>query len=412
MEEITIKDVQSAINEFKEAIKDKVTQKDLLDLSTKIIADVEKVTAKQETIDVLKTTLTTLQKQYDEMGLDIKRNGINKEQEKTFKELIKEAFKSEEITEYIKKGAVGTSAQIKLKDAADVTVADNFSGVVIPRDRRDNPLIYVDRKFHLRDYMATGTTNSNSIEYLRETAYTDGANMKTESQSAEQSDFTITLQNANVQTIDTFMNISSNMLNDAEWVSSYLSKRVPIKLLNKEDQQILFGNGTPPQLQGITPVAAAFSAGSHAGTITGAQRIDVLRVAYNQSIVGDYSPSLIIMNHNDLCQMDLIKDKNENYVRVEMYNTNKGQKMFLNIPVFATNAMTAGKFLIGDFQLGTQLIDRESITMYVTDSHASNFTKQMRTLLFTERVALPIYNTGAFIYGDFATAIAALDSGS
>jgi len=410
-EEITIKDVQSAINEFKAAINEKATQKELLDLRSEIVKDFEKTAVKQEVIDELKTKLNALQTQTDDIGREWK-NKQTPEQTMSFKQMIMQGLKSEEYKEYVKRGAKGTSAKIDIKLASDVTVASNFVNNVIPADVRTNPLLYVDRRMHLRDYMATGTTISDKIDYPKETAYTDGADMKLENIAATQSDFTITEATANVQTLDTYMAISRNMLDDTSWISSYLSQRVPIKLLNKEDQQCLFGNNTPPQLQGITTVASAFAAGASAGTITGAQEIDVLRVAMKQARIGEYQPTLVILNPSDLCNLDLIKDKNENYVRVELYSYRDGQPYFMNLPIFETNAMTAGEFLVGDFTLGTQLIDREGITMYVTDSHSDLFVRRMHTFLFEKRIALPIYNPGAFIYGTFSTAKAALDSGS
>ena len=50
--------------------------------------------------------------------------------------------------------------------------------------------------------------------------------------------------------------------------------------------------------------------------------------------------------------------------------------------------------------------------MSMSDSHSDNFTKDMMTIKFVERVGLPIYYSGALVYGTFASAIIALDTGA
>ncbi len=74
--------------------------------------------------------------------------------------------------------------------------------------------------------------------------------------------------------------------------------------------------------------------------------------------------------------------------------------------VISTTAVTAGDFLIGDFTMGAELAIRQDVTVEFSREHSSNFTSGLATVLIEERVALPIYRTGAFIYGDFATALA------
>jgi len=74
--------------------------------------------------------------------------------------------------------------------------------------------------------------------------------------------------------------------------------------------------------------------------------------------------------------------------------------------------MTAGYFCMGDFNDAAEILDRKQLTIQMSDSHSDYFIKNMICISFEERIALPIYYNGAFIYGQFSTAKAAISSGS
>jgi HK97 family phage major capsid protein len=66
--------------------------------------------------------------------------------------------------------------------------------------------------------------------------------------------------------------------------------------------------------------------------------------------------------------------------------------------VFGT---TGGTFLVGGFREGATLWERTQIEMYITDSHASNFTANILTLLAELRAALSVWRPKAFVKGTF-----------
>lgn len=69
-------------------------------------------------------------------------------------------------------------------------------------------------------------------------------------------------------------------------------------------------------------------------------------------------------------------------------------------PVVATQAMTAGNFLVGAFQMGAQVWDREDATVTISTEDRDNFVKNMVTILAEERLGLTVYRPEAFVRGE------------
>ena len=90
----------------------------------------------------------------------------------------------------------------------------------------------------------------------------DGAAATAQGSTLPQSDFDITATSVNVEKIGTFMRITEEMLADTPQLSSYLSARVPGKVLAIEDDEILNGDGSTPNLDGLFTDGAAFVTGA------------------------------------------------------------------------------------------------------------------------------------------------------
>jgi HK97 family phage major capsid protein len=71
-----------------------------------------------------------------------------------------------------------------------------------------------------------------------------------------------------------------------------------------------------------------------------------------------------------------------------------------------TNAMPASTFLIGDWNMGAVLYDREDVSVRVSESHADYFIKNGVAVLAEERYTLAIPLPNAFCKGAFTVASA------
>jgi hypothetical protein len=157
--------------------------------------------------------------------------------------------------------------------------------------------------------------------------------------------------------------------------------------------------------------ASAFSAGTFAGTIVGAQQIDVLLVAISQLTQGNYQASGIVLNPIDSAKIELIKNTTEDYTgQVKAVRGQDGVLRITGIPVVETTAMTAGQFLVGDLRMACEWLLFTPLTMSISDSHGTIFLNNQVCINFEEEPVFPIYNPLMFVKGTFATAITQLDS--
>ena len=74
------------------------------------------------------------------------------------------------------------------------------------------------------------------------------------------------------------------------------------------------------------------------------------------------------------------------------------------MPVIVTNSINSGEALVGAFNLGAMLWDREEASVRISESHSDYFTKNMLAILGEERVALTVFRPEAFVSITFDSA--------
>jgi HK97 family phage major capsid protein len=298
------------------------------------------------------------------------------------------------------------SAKFEIK-AGDMTVANSFVGEVIPAQYVPGIKYDPTRPVHVRQLLAQGSTSAEVVRYVRESAYDNGAAATAQGSTFTESDFELTAFDANVQKIGTYFRISEEMLADTPQLTSYLAARAPEKLLTVEDAQLLYGNGTAPNISGIsTSGSTAFAAGAFADTITAANQFDVLTVAINQLALVNYRPDYIMLNPTDFNKILLLKATTNEYLQEQAYMGLQPQ--FLGIPVVINTAVTAGTYLVGNFAMGTQLWVRENLSLEFFREDGTNVRDGFVTVRLVERIALTNYAPLAIVKGVFSTDIAAI----
>jgi len=289
-----------------------------------------------------------------------------------------------------------------------MTTGADFTGEVIPASRVDGYKFDPTSPTHIRQLLAQGSTQSDVVRYVKESSYSNGSAAKAEGAELNQSDFDMTAVDANVRKIGTYFRISEEMLADTPQLTSYISARAPEKLMQVEDDQILNGNGSSPNLSGIITDAASFSAGDLANSVESANEFDVIVAALNQLAASNYEADTILLNPSDFHKILLLKDSSNNYLKDQVYNGIS--PVFMGVKVVLNTAISAGDFLIGNFGVGTQLWVRDGINVEFFKEDGINVREGFVTIRVSERVALTNYLPNAFVAGDFTTAKAALET--
>ena len=347
-----------------------------------------------------------IQEQLDNIDTKIQRLPFgSKEAKKGFAESVKEVLLhlkekgNGSIKSYL--AEKGRTGEIELK-IDDMTQANSFESTAVVQAQHVPGIKFdPDTTFRVRDLIASGTTSSNSIEYVVEEAYTDSTDMTAEGAEYKQSDFDLKLKTATVRKITAYLILSEEMLEDVEGLNSYISLRLPSKLKLKENYQLLYGTGLTNNLSGITTNATAYSDELADADIT---EIDVLVSAMKQVRTSEYNPTFALIHPTDALKIKLAKDVNGNYLQPWIFMAN-GNINLDGVGIIVSTAITSGDFLVGDGS-AAQVFDRRQMTLEMTNTNEDNFIKGMVTVRISERLTLAVYRPKGFIYGTFASALA------
>ncbi|MRN50924.1 phage major capsid protein [Brucella sp. 10RB9214] len=203
------------------------------------------------------------------------------------------------------------------------------------------------------------------------------------------------LETTPVRTLAHIFKASRQILDDAPGLASYINARGTYGLKFVEEGQLLNGDGTGQNLHGILPQASAFAP---AFTPENETAIDRLRLAILQVILAEYPASGFVLHPTDWTKIELTKDLGGNYI-VGNAQSPIGPSLW-NLPVVQTQAISAGKFLTGAFNLGAQIFDRMGVEVLLSSENDKDFENNMFTIRIEERLALAVYRPEAFVTGD------------
>ena len=182
---------------------------------------------------------------------------------KTFNSMLMDGIKENE--DKIRTLKKGQSVSFEMKAVADMTFANNFSTA-------DNSVTTVrpgiielpKRKLHIRQLLQGGSMGTSNFAYVKEVAGEEAP--ETVAEGAAKNQFDLDFQEAEVKAeyIAGYIRMSKKMLDDVTGMTTFLQSRLMEKLLRVEDDQLLNGDGTSPNLSGITDIGnfTAASGGS------------------------------------------------------------------------------------------------------------------------------------------------------
>lgn len=363
----------------------------------------------KEIVDELLTKQGELLTEQKEMAVHIEelqkkaaRMGTEDEGQKTLGQLFVESDAMGELRTMKGKGKAVFNTKT-INTITSLTTGTGAAGSNVRPDRVISPLMMPGvRRLTIRDLIAAGRTASNSVEYVQETGFQNGAGIQVnEGDAKPQSDITFALTTAPVATLATFVKASKQILNDAPMLQSYIDTRITYGLKLVEENQLLMGAGTGGNIDGIYTQATAFSkptGGYPASNTVGETVIDVLRLALLQAELAFYPSDGIVLNPTNWGAIELLKDTQGRYI-IGNPQGNISPTLW-GRDVVSTQAMTVSKFLVGSFGLAAQVFDREDAAVYVSTEDSDNFQRNLVTILAEERLALCVYRPEAFIKGD------------
>jgi HK97 family phage major capsid protein len=327
-----------------------------------------------------------------------------KNEQKTvhFNDALKEALVDPENIEKMEKFRRKETKEVafELKAVGDMSLA-NITDLAAANVQMLPGIIPIpNRKLHIRQLLPTGQMSTSAIHYLQETG-SDGsvAAWADNSGAKSQIDFNLKEQIAPSEFIAGYLRITRKALDDISAMRSFLQARLLEKYLNAEDAQLLNGNGTSPNLDGLITNAEAYA---------GFRTIPVEKIidACAQIEGNDFMANGILLNPKQYYALLMTRGNTLEYTLPggSAVNVINGQIYIAGIPVYKSTAMNTvnpaqDAFLVGDWSMGAQLFIRENPVVRFFEEDGTNVRENKITVRVEGRVALPIYHPDAFVTG-------------
>lgn len=278
------------------------------------------------------------------------------------------------------------------------------AGVLDPDRVARLPQVTADERLRIRDVISTGTTNASSVEYVREDAVAGDAAPTAHGVEKPELSVTYSLQQTPVRTIAGWMPVQNQQLEDWSQLRSLIDGRLRYRVSRQEEEQILFGDAAPPNLEGILNVAGTTDIALDGRYQVSDTLIDVIRRGITDVFVAGYEPNAVVLHPFDWETILLEKGSDNRYVWAVVTDNNGSRIWGLRV-VESVGAQSRDpgvdiprrELIVGDWTMGAQLLDRMDLTVQV-GLIDRQFVENMRTILAEERIALPIYAPAAFAH--------------
>jgi HK97 family phage major capsid protein len=324
---------------------------------------------------------------------------------KTLKDALVKTYTDnvKQISESIEKGS-----RITLDVKVDTTIDGDYDGnvalsVLEPGVNRISRPIR-----RIREISNVGSTTSKFVTYIQQTQnVTPGEGTLWVNEAGPKFNGQVKYEEISeeVKKIAAYIKVSKEMLADLAFVRSEINTELMEAIEQNIDFSLVNGAGGV-DLNGLLSSAPNFAAGTFAGTIPGANIMDLIRIAKAQIEAANFVPTHVVLNPEDVAKIELTKTSTGEYTYPAFWDANM---RVAGLIVVSSNNITAGTMIVGDFTK-FNIKFREDMNMSVGYEN-DDFTRNMVTILCEARLVAYVKgnDVNAFVQSDIATDIALIN---
>lgn len=255
------------------------------------------------------------------------------------------------------------------------------------------------RRLFVRDLVSVQQTGLQSVPYIRElSAATNETGATAVSEASAKPEVTMQFESADapIRKIAAWIQATEEALEDAPTLRGYIDTRLEYMLRLREEVQVIgvgnAGGGIAPNIKGITDFSTIQTASTQ-------EFYDVIGTSIGKIENVDGDPDGVVVN-----PLDFWAAVTDRHAQVYDNPNFTGSAPFgmpmptvWGLPAVRSRSMAQGKCLVGSWQLGATLFEREGVTLRTTDSHASLFISNTWVILAEERVGLAVHRPDFFV---------------
>lgn len=273
---------------------------------------------------------------------------------------------------------------LEIKSVANITSANLATSNYIsylPADAGQRPF----GQTRFRSFVSVIQTDTDFVQFPRQnTPVGEGSfgRQTTEGSDKAQVDYDWTMIDVTLTPLAGYATVSRQSLRNIKFLQSYLPMNLMEDLEDTEDLD--YGNALVAAATGST-------------TSTGSNEIEKL-VHYIRNLgKNKFMANNIAVDFDTWTDIILTTQTNAGYNLPNVVTVDSnGTVRILGRPVNPVNWLTGGRVLVGDWRK-CAIIESEGLTMRQTDSHDTNFTKNMLTFLLERTSKLAIFRPDAFV---------------
>jgi len=238
------------------------------------------------------------------------------------------------------------------------------------------------------DLVLQGTTDANTLTYFEETTHTNAAATVAEGDAKPESALAFTERTDVVRKIATWIPATSEFLEDNAGIRSYIEGRLRFMVEREEEDQLLNGDGTAPNISGILDRSIQ--------SVTSTNDLDAIYNAITEVRVdGQAEPTAVVIHPLSWQGLRLKKHSTDEYYGPGPFSPDNVERIW-GLPVRVTPLIAEGTALVGALRPFAQVFRKGGIRVVASTEHSTYFTENKVAILAEERLAFAVYRPSAF----------------
>lgn len=390
-----------------------VADEKLKAFATKELAEIkENVEAKEKALKELDTRISDMEVQNKKAAKFAEDTSA---QTKSFGALVVDVLKqnADKVKSATERGGKASFEIDSIKAVGAISRSASITGDIPQADRMSGVNLVATRTPRLLDFMTSSTTDRQKVEWVYEVQGEGDAAQTAEGAAKSQFDIDYAVGSESIVKTTAYVKATTEMLDDWGELEGLINNDLRKRILRKVEEGAFDGNGSAPNLRGITTVATAWAAQPYfSNVIDEANVADVIVNAVTQIEVAEQSvDNLTVFVHPETINLlRAIKVSTTDRRYVDRLQFIGNQMTIDGIPIVKTTLLSNDECLVGDFSKA-MLVQRQGLRFEIGEEN-DDFTKNLKTLLAEWRGAVVVKNNdrNCFIWvSSIASAILDLD---
>lgn len=277
----------------------------------------------------------------------------------------------------------------------------SVGGAFVQNDAQPGFMPILQREIAVMSLIPRITTESDTVEYVKEDTFTNNAAFVAEATVTTgstglkpESALAYSIATSPVKTMAHWIPVTNRMLSDAPAIRGIINGRLLLGLDLVLESQILTGDGTGENFQGLVGMAGKNIQGLGTDNVLDA----IFKARTKVRVTGHGRPNAVVLHPND---WETIRLARENVASGTLGNylmgppSSAGAVTVWGLPVSESEAITENTGMVADFQQGCTLFDREQAAVRVGTIN-DQFVRNMQTILAELRVAFVVWRPSMF----------------